>query len=1228
MLRKSLFIAPLIVFLLSVFLTVSIWRHNYQTEKTIVKNEAVSEAQQIALTMEDQLKERFMILEIASWLVTELNTWNYEAYRDAVEWIHTRYAGYQAINWIDSSGTIKWVYPEVNNRFLLNQDMHDFECELCRETFLKTENSGSLALTPVHKLVSGEAGFLVFIPLVDNQGVLYGFLTAVFNIGKIFESILPFDILNRVDIDVMDDSQVFYRAFPTRGERQDAWIISDSLKFKDVTWYIRVYPFSALTGKSAVKPQLVFLLIGLVLSAGLSAFVFLLLRQVQKYRLARDETLHAMSDLKESDRALANQSELLQRIVKTVPSGLIVINEDMKILSANPGSLELIKHTEVCFDGDDVRDLMNCRNPSRIDRPCFCDILREAAEKAINLRKPIVNQLRDVIFPNYGRRNLRLSVVPLEDTEDAQVVVVIDDITESYKSSRLRQFSTALAAGVTQTKTLEEFYGYIHTEMQKIIPSENCFISMFEADQLETVFAFRSKDPESDFEEQMMFDSISLFVKEGNRAVLLNRNDLEDLVSKGEISGVEAMPKALLASPLRDNNTILGVVSLHDFDNDLSFFPMDKDTLTYLAGEITTALKRKMVDFAITRGKKEWEHTFDTVPDLITIIDDQYKIKRINRSMSERFGLTPQDMIGKSYSEMIEGLEESPFFYPVIDTLSDNQEHVIEVHEERLGGYFLVTTSPLHDANNKLVGVVHVARDITERKLADEALKSSEQFNADLINQASVGIVYVESDGSVAFINPTLSKMLGYTVDLAVQVIGKPIRNLPGIVGSDTGSELQRVLTGAPVFLEDVEFKTSSGKTKYLTVHGAPHYHPEGEVLGAILMFADITENKELQMQLRQSQKMEAIGTLAGGIAHDFNNLLMAIIGNIELARMSIDDNSAANKNLEIIQSSAERGAELTSQLLAFGRRQMDKPQPLDVNAIVDDVILMHERTIDPRIKLSFALEPDLWVVTADSGQIHQVVMNLVVNARDAIPGKGEIIVRTENMTFEEVTELSKLELPENDYVTLTVSDTGTGIPPEVQARIFEPFFTTKPPGKGTGLGLATVYSIVEGHHGYMEVSSMVGKGTTFLIYLPRVKDQIVEKVQKTQETAEVSGGSERIMVVDDEETIRDIGKAMLSKAGYEVFSADGGQEALDIFNAENGRFNLIILDLSMPGMSGWETLAEIRKIDKDVKVLISSGYDASGTNKEVKKEGANGFIQKPYRMKKLLDSIREVLGA
>jgi PAS domain S-box-containing protein len=513
--------------------------------------------------------------------------------------------------------------------------------------------------------------------------------------------------------------------------------------------------------------------------------------------------------------------------------------------------------------------------------------------------------------------------------------------------------------------------------------------------------------------------------------------------------------------------------------------------------------------------------------------------------------------------------------------------------------------------------------EVEERKRVEEALRLT-QFS---IDHAGDNVFWVGPDARLIYLNQTACGSLGYSFEeLTSMTVHDIDPNFPPAAWSAHWEELKQ--RGSFVIESLHRRKDGTVFPVEITLN---YLEFEGKEYNCAFA-RDITERKKveaererMQAQLRQAQKMEAVGTLAGGIAHDFNNILQAVQGYAELLLLGKESPRPGERELQEIVRAAKRGAELTQQLLTFSRKVDSKLRPTDLNREVENVRRLLERTIPKMIKIELQLAKALKIVSADPGQVEQVIMNLAVNAKDAMPEGGKLIIETDNITLdEEHCRLHRVAKP-GDYVQLTIADSGHGIDADTLEHIFEPFYTTKGPGKGTGLGLATVYGIVESHKGYINAQSSLGEGSTFKIYLPTVEAK-EEIVKFDEQDAALKGGTETILLVDDEESIRDIACQMLENFGYTILTAADGESALEVYRQARAKISLVVLDLIMPGMGGRRCLEELLKIDPEVRIAIASGYFPDGPTTEILKNGARGFVSKPYEIAQMLEEVRRVL--
>jgi PAS domain S-box-containing protein len=502
-----------------------------------------------------------------------------------------------------------------------------------------------------------------------------------------------------------------------------------------------------------------------------------------------------------------------------------------------------------------------------------------------------------------------------------------------------------------------------------------------------------------------------------------------------------------------------------------------------------------------------------------------------------------------------------------------------------------------------------------------EELRRTDAMLQALIQASPLAIVVIDRACQVLVWNATAEKLFGWKSET---VVGRMLPIIPpdqrAVFFTDVAAEFEGEQRSG---LEVLRLH-QDGSLVAVTLWTSPLRNAQGEIVSSLGMFADATRRRQLEQQFQQAQKMESIGRLAGGVAHDFNNLLTVISGFSEMMLGSLPENTLAGRGIREIRKASERAALLTRQLLAFSRREIIAPVDLDPNALVRDMDKMLRRLIGEDIDLICVLDPALAPVRADPGQFEQILMNLTINARDAMPQGGQITVQSRNVPASEITSLGR-KLPASDYVLFAVSDTGTGMSAEVRAHIFEPFFTTKEPGKGTGLGLATVYGIVTQNQGFIEVDSAPGKGSTFRIYWPAARN--IQPLRKSDPSAtRTAQGTETILLAEDEEGVRQFAALVLKASGYEVLEARNGSEALEIVRQHAKPIHLLLTDVVMPRLNGQQLAEQSAPIRPEMRVVFITGYtDDSLVRHELTKAGV-ALVQKPFSPSELARKIREVL--
>jgi len=657
---------------------------------------------------------------------------------------------------------------------------------------------------------------------------------------------------------------------------------------------------------------------------------------------------------------------------------------------------------------------------------------------------------------------------------------------------------------------------------------------------------------------------------------------------------------------------------------DITITPLIQNNLVigYIA-QIQDITEQKIAENALIFNNILLFTQQESLNDGILVVNENGKILSFNQRFIKMWDIPSEIIETKSDSivlqSIINKIKDSKEFIDKVNFLYEAQTEIctdeIILNDNRI---FERYTSPMIDTVGKYYGRLWNFRDITERKLAEKKLQESEEKFSIAFKTSTYSIVITNpSDGKILEANEAFYSVTGYdkndidnsTIDLWENP-------------EDRDKVIQELQKTGKVSSIEVNFKTKSGG-QIIALYSGNIISIKGKsyILSSINNITDIKlserENTFLQEQIYQTDKMDSIGVLAGGIAHDFNNLLMAVQGNASLMSLNIDKNDKNYERILSIEDQVQSGSSLTKQLLGFARGGKYESKITNMNKIIKQSSKMFNRT-KKEITINYELEGTLWNVDVDHGQMDQVLMNLYINAGQAMPGGGEIFIQTKNKIIRE-----KNGVPAGKYVEIKIKDVGTGMDEKTRLRIFEPFFTTKEMGRGTGLGLASVYGIIKNHNGIIYAESKIGEGTTFIIYLPASDREVIKTTKKDRM---ILRGTETILTIDDEKHILRLNKDLLEHIGYTVFTAGSGQEGLATYMEKKDKIDLIILDMIMPGLSGGTTFDKLREINPNVKVILSSGYSLNGDATDIMNRGCSGFIQKPFLLEELSQKVREIL--
>jgi PAS domain S-box-containing protein len=658
-------------------------------------------------------------------------------------------------------------------------------------------------------------------------------------------------------------------------------------------------------------------------------------------------------------------------------------------------------------------------------------------------------------------------------------------------------------------------------------------------------------------------------------------------------------------------------------------------------GAITDMTERQQVEAELRQTQALYHSFVEHLPASVFRKDYEGRYVFVNSMFCRLKNMKAEEILGKTPSEL--AAYESQWIKAGVilpsrqGTLLEGEDHhqlilrtgePIETEEtyKLLDGtaeHFHVVKSPVFSADGKVIGSQGIQFDITARKRAEEELFKSQQMLRTILDTVPQRVFWKDKNSVYLGCNRPLANDCGY--DEPEQLIGKSDFQTQSAATAELyRADDKRIMEAGQAKLnyEEPQIK-ADGTVGWLRTSKVPLYGPDKQVIGILGTYEDISERKRLEEQLRQAQKMDAFGQLAAGVAHDFNNLLTVILGNLSLLKLGLDSKVDETSAIEQSMAASERAASLTRQLLMFGRRQVMQPKPLDLNKVVENMTKMLKRLIGEHIALEARCAPASSPVLADANMMEQVLINLAVNSRDAMPKGGKLVIEIATVTVEH----PPIEIKHTgDFIKCTVTDSGAGIAPENLPHIFEPFFTTKDIGKGTGLGLATVFGIIQQHSGWIKVESVVGQGTTFHIYLPRLMGEAAAP-HESPPLPSIRGGSETILLVEDEIPVRQLMHSLLTRHGYKIHEAASGMEALKLWPALRDKVDLLVTDMVMPdGMAGHELADKLLAEKPALKVIYCSGYTNAAFSENSALRNNPNFLEKPFGPQKLLQRVRDCL--
>ncbi len=813
---------------------------------------------------------------------------------------------------------------------------------------------------------------------------------------------------------------------------------------------------------------------------------------------------------------------------------------------------------------------------------------------------------------------------------DHEVVAIIRDITERKVAERQAGFHYRrleligrINKAALQESGLREMLEKMARDIRELLPVPHCVIRIFETPELVVESHHASAPAMAPLPPELFPGGDPRRMHPGDRVIV---NDLRKEAGVPEAGGGAAPAGALLVLPLGIQGSVFGLLQLgHDVPHKWS---VEEILLGVgVSRQIALAVRHVRLFLAQQELADRMHSVMSNVPGIIYRGLPDWSIAFIGGAKPDTFcGYTQDEMRSPAFS-ILRAIHPD-HRNALIDAMKDavrKREEFRHFEYKALckdGGYRWISDHRrmIYDGTGRLLHVDGMIQDIDDRKSAEEALA----LLGMAVDQIGESVIVTDPAGKIQYVNPAFERISGYSRE---EVLGRPWAILRG--EGDVEALAEKIWTS---LLENKDYsgpllsRRKDGTLYREEIVVSPVRNSAGKVVNFVTVKRDVTSELMMEEQLRQSQKMEAVGRMAGGTAHDFNNILTAILGYCDLLLSRLREDDPIRKDLLEIRKAGDRGANITRQLLAFSRRQVLQPRVMNLNDVVAGIDTLLGRLLGEDIDIRFELYGGLGNVRIDPGQIEQVLVNLAVNARDAMPGGGTITISTANATFRDDRAPWQPPVPPGAYVMLTIADNGIGMDEETQSRIFEPFFTTKEKGKGTGLGLSTVYGIVTQSGGHVWADSAPGNGTTFRICLPRV-DEPVEKAEPAGSAA-AAGRGETVLLVEDEPAVRNIARIILQDNGYGVLEAANGEQALDIARSHPGKISLLLTDMVMPRMGGLELAGKLSPLRREMKILFMSGYPEKAVHLDRPLPGNASFLMKPFTADILAKKVRNALDS
>jgi two-component system cell cycle sensor histidine kinase/response regulator CckA len=959
----------------------------------------------------------------------------------------------------------------------------------------------------------------------------------------------------------------------------------------------------------------------LILLVGFATWSWALSKRVDKRaRLLRNE----LAERQRVEEALRESESRFRALADTVPFGILIL-QDERTVYAN-------RSAETLY-GYPAAELLGT-SPFEFVHPDFVEMVRSRYRQRLEGAEGLPDRYELKVITKQGvERWMECSVALSTFGGRPATVVAYSDVTDRRRGQEIQTAIYEISEAAHSAETLDELFSSLHRIVGRLMAATNFYIALHDPETDLLSFPYFVDEQDGRPEPLKPGRGMTGYVLRTGQPLLATAEAIEKLERTGELQSLGTPSIDWLGVPLRVRDRVIGVLAVQSYSGKVRYGETELDILSYVSTQAAQAIERKQAEQELRESQRKLFTLMSNLPGMAyrCANDEHWTMELVSDGCLALTGYHPADLVENrtvAYEDIIDPIDREPVRRLVEEAIAGRRSFELNYRIRTAGGdqkWVWERGSGVFSPEGQLLALEGFISDISERRKAEEALRQSEERYR-LALQATQEIMYDwEVPNNTIFWNPNFTNVLGYAPE-EMGTVERWVSQLHPEDAARVKRELAAAIDYGEVFSSEYRLRCKTGDFATLLNRGLILRQPDGKAVRMVGAITDLTASKQLQDQLRQVQKIEAVGRIAGGIAHDFNNLLTALLGSTELLQRRLAGDHLAQQELATIHRAARRAADFTQGLLAFARRQVLEPVNIDLNGFISESLPMLRRMIPENIRIDLRAGGGLAAVRADRGQLTQILMNLCLNARDAMPDGGTVTISTRNITTDRAFAETHPGAKPGRYVSLTVTDAGIGIDPQDLTHVFEPFFTTKTSSAGTGLGLSTVYGIVKQHGGYIYAESQPGAGSTFSVYFPAVAARGESREGPAEGT--VQGGRETILVVEDEAEVRQILVQALTSFGYRVYEAADGLDALSLLRGESGGIELVLTDVVMPRMGGMELCQAARAVTPGLKFLFSSGYTEDSVHVGfVKKEGIF-FLAKPYGIDTLARKVREVLDS